>query len=63
MNQELDDINVRQYKTNLILQDRYKDYVKTGSLKMPNPTKKLVERTLGDLSHREKTKISKINVL
>jgi len=63
MNEALEDINQRQYKTALVINDNFEKYIKSGDLKQPQPNEKLLSKIVADIDYRKNSSISKIKIL
>jgi len=63
MNEALEDINQRQYKTALVINDNFEKYIKSGDLKQPQPNEKLLSKIVADIDYRKNSSISKIRIL
>ena len=63
MDEALEDINQRQYKTALVINDNFEKYIKSGDLKQPQPNEKLLSKIVADIDYRKNSSISKIKIL
>jgi len=63
MDEALEDINQRQYKTALVINDNFEKYIKSGDLKQPQPNEKLLSKIVADIDYRKNFSISKIKIL
>ena len=52
MDEKLEDVNERQYKTALVIQDNFDNYIKTGELRQPQPNQKLIKKIIADIDYR-----------
>lgn len=43
MDEALEDVNQRQYRTALVINDKFDAYIKSGDLKQPQPSEKIVK--------------------
>jgi hypothetical protein len=52
MDELLEDVNQRQYKTALVINDNFQAYIKSGDIKQPQPNEKMVKKIIGDIEYR-----------